>query len=341
MRYRTLGRTGCVVSTLGLGTMTFGKETDEAGAFAQLDLFAEQGGTLINSADVYGGTASESIIGRWLADRPADVTDAMVVSTKGRFPATAVFDAQGTSRRHLRRALEASLRRLGRDHIDLYMVHAWDPITPLEETLRFLDDAVRGGLIAYPGVSNFLGWQIQKAAGLARELGTAPIVALEPSYSLLVREIEFEIVPACLDAGVGMLPWSPLGGGWLSGKYTRDQAPSGATRLGEDPNRGIENYAGRAGDEHTWRTLGAVQDVAEALGASMAQVALAWVEAQPAVSSVLMGCRTIEQLRDNLGAADLLLDQTHLDRLNEASAPKVGDYPYGGPGIDQRTRTLP
>ncbi|WP_062433568.1 aldo/keto reductase [Herbidospora daliensis] len=341
MQYSTLGASGCVVSRFGLGTMTFGGETGEPEALAQLDHFAEHGGTLIDCADVYGAGAAETIVGKWLATRPSDLTDQMVVVTKGRFPATGVFAAEGASRRHLRRALDASLRRLGRDHVDMYMVHSWDPMTPLEETLGFLDDAVRSGRVDYAGVSNYLGWQVQKAADLARRLGTAPLVALQPSYSLLVRDIEWEIVPACQENGLGVLAWSPLGGGWLSGKYRPDAVPTGATRLGEDPGRGIEAYAPRAADPRVWRILAETQAVADEIGATMAQVALAWVAAREVVSSVLLGARTLAQLTENLGAARVTLDYDHLRRLDEASAPPVNDWPYGAAGREQRSRALP
>src|SRR3954452_22597126 len=223
MEYRTLGRSGCAVSTLALGTMTFGAESDEATAHAQLDAFFAAGGNLIDTADVYAGGASEAIIGRWLARQPAAVRDQVVLATKGRFATGEGPNDVGLSRRHLRRALEASLRRLGTDHVDLYQVHAWDPLTPLEETWRFLDDAVRAGKISYLGLSNYAGWQIQKVADLADFRGWAPPVTLQPQYNLLVREIEWEIVPACESTGLGMLPWSPLGGGWLTGKYSRQE----------------------------------------------------------------------------------------------------------------------
>ena len=340
MHQRLLGRSGCSVSSLCLGTMTFGDETDETGAHEQLDLFLEAGGTLVDTADVYSAGAAESIIGSWLAARPAEVRDRVVLATKGRFPMGAEPNAVGTSRRHLRRALDDSLTRLGVEHVDLYQLHAWDPHTPLEETLRFLDDAVRAGKIGYPGLSNFTGWQVQKAVDLAERHGWAVPVTLQPSYSLLVREIEYEIVPACLANGLGLLPWSPLAGGWLSGKYTRDARPSGATRLGEDPARGIEAYDRVGGRAQTWDVLAAVQDVAEARGASMAQVALAWVHARPAVSSVILGARTTEQLQANLAAADLVLSPQESARLDQASEPAAADYPYGGPGRDQRSRSL-
>jgi len=335
-----MGRSGCAVSSLCLGTMTFGAETDEAGAHEQLDLFVESGGTLVDTADVYSAGASESIIGRWLAARPAEVRDRVVLATKGRFPMGEEPNAVGTSRRHLRRALEDSLTRLGVEHVDLYQLHAWDPHTPLEETLRFLDDAVRAGKIGYPGLSNFTGWQVQKAVDLAERYGWAVPVTLQPSYSLLVREIEHEIVPACLHNGLGLLPWSPLAGGWLSGKYTRDDRPSGATRLGEDPERGIEAYDRVGGRSQTWDVLAAVQEIAEARGATMAEVALAWVHGRPAVSSVILGARTTEQLRTNLAAAALVLEPQERSRLDEVSEPSAADYPYGGPGREQRSREL-
>ncbi|MEX5718994.1 aldo/keto reductase [Geodermatophilus maliterrae] len=340
MEYRTLGRSGCSVSSLCLGTMTFGAETDEAGAHEQLDVFVEAGGTLVDTADVYSAGASEEIVGRWLAARPADVRDRVVLATKGRMPMAAEPNGVGNSRRHLRRALDDSLRRLGVEHVDLYQLHAWDPHTPLEETLGFLDDAVHAGKIAYPGLSNFTGWQVQKAIDLAERRHWAVPVTLQPSYSLLVRQIEYEIVPACLENGLGVLPWGPLGGGWLSGKYTRDQRPEGATRLGEDPDRGMEAYDRVGAKERTWDVLEAVQDVAEARGASMAQVALAWLAARPAVTSVILGARTTEQLRDDMGAADLVLDGEETARLDAVSDPGAADYPYGEVGAEQRSRDL-
>lgn len=341
MEHRTLGRSGCVVSSLCLGTMTFGQETDEAGAFAQLDRFVEAGGNLVDVADVYAGTESERIVGRWLADRPADVTRDVVLATKGRFPTGDGPNDLGLSRYHLTRALDASLARLGVETIDLYQVHAWDPLTPLEETLRFLDDAVSAGKIGYVGLSNFTGWQLQRAADLAEFRGWAAPVTLQPQYNLLVREIEWEIVPACEANGLGLLPWSPLGGGWLTGKYRRDERPTGATRLGEDPERGVEAYGRRSTVERTWDVVDAVREVAEGRGDTMAQVALAWVMQRPMVSSVILGARTLEQLEDNLGAADVQLSAEEIATLDAASDPGVGDWPYGDKGIEQRSRTLP
>src|SRR5580700_1227247 len=226
MDYRTLGNSGCAVSSLCLGTMTFGVESDETVAHQQLDRFVETGGTLVDTADVYGQGRSEQIIGHWFARRPAEVTEPVVLATKGRFHLSDDNSPNGAglSARHLTRALDASLRRLGLEAVDLYQVHAFDALTPMEETLRTLDGFVRAGKIRYWGLSNFTGWQLTKAVHLAGP------VTIQPQYSLLARETEWEVAPAAVDAGLGLLPWSPLGGGWLSGKYRRDQRPSGATR---------------------------------------------------------------------------------------------------------------
>jgi aryl-alcohol dehydrogenase-like predicted oxidoreductase len=340
MEYRTLGSTGTVVSTLCLGTMTFGAESDEKVAHEQLDRFVEQGGNFVDTADVYSDGESEKILGRWLAARTG-ARDRVVIATKARFArGSGPYDV-GLSRVSLTRALEASLRRLGVDTIDLYQAHAWDPLTPIEETLRFFDDAVRVGKVQYVGASNFIGWQLQKTALLARHLGLAPIVTLQPQYNLLQRGVEFELTQVCVNEGIGILPWSPLGGGWLSGKYQRDSPPTGRTRLGEDPERGMEAYARRNPEERTWRVIDAVRSVAEARGVSMARVALAWLVDRPAVASVILGARTLEQLEDNLGAADFHLSTEETARLDEASAPIVDDYPYGDLGVSQRDRALP
>ena len=338
MDYRTLGRSGCAVSSLCLGTMTFGVETDEAGSHEQLDRFIEVGGTLVDTADVYGGGQSEEIIGRWFASRPADVTERVVLATKGRFSMGDEPNSLGLSTRHLTRALDASLTRLGLDRVDLYQVHAFDPLTPLEETLRTLDGFIRAGKINYYGLSNFTGWQLTKTVHVANALGVAAPVTLQPQYSLIVREIEWEVVPAVQDAGMGMLPWSPLGGGWLSGKYRRDERPTGDTRLGDDPGRGMEAYE-RRGTDRTWNIIDAVQKVAEDRGVSMAEVALAWVSDQPAVTSTILGARTTEQLATNLKAADLHLTAEETAALDQASDLHATDYPYGEMGVDQRSRT--
>jgi aryl-alcohol dehydrogenase-like predicted oxidoreductase len=340
MEFRTLGRSGCAVSNLCLGTMTFGRETDEAGSHAQLDRFVEAGGTLVDTADVYAAGLSEEIIGRWFASRPADVTEPVVLATKGRFPLDEFPNGAGLSNRHLTRALDASLRRLGLDAVDLYQVHAFDPYTPLDETLRTLDGFIRAGKIRYYGLSNFTGWQLTKAVYLARALNLAEPVTLQPQYNLLVREVEWEIVPAVLDLGLGLLPWSPLGGGWLSGKYQRDERPVGQTRLGENPDRGMEAYDRRSGSERTWDVIDALQKVAEGRGVSMAETALSWLTDRPGVTSTILGARTLEQLAANLKAADLHLSAEETATLDAASDLQAADYPYGEMGLAQRGRKL-
>ena len=335
MRYRTLGSTGTVVSTLCLGSMTFGKESDEPTAHRQLDRFVAAGGTFIDTANVYQHGVAEEMIGRWLAGH--NHRDDLVIATKARMPMGDGPNDVGLSRQHLMRAVEDSLRRLQTDHIDLYQMHCWDALTPLEETLAALDDLVHAGKVRYVGASNFTGWQLQRAALLAHYSGWAPIVTYQPQYNLLAREIEWELVPLCLDEGIGLLPWSPLGGGWLTGKYHPDQRPTGDTRLGEDPERGVEAYDLRNTDR-TWRVLEVVAEIADSRGLTMAQVALAWVTQRPGVTSTILGARTVEQLEDNLGAADTVLSDEETERLDKASRPGL-PYPYGF--IESMGRRLP
>ncbi|GEK20932.1 aldo/keto reductase [Cellulomonas xylanilytica] len=338
MQYRMLGNSGTIVSAQCLGTMTFGAEADEQTSAEIMTAFVERGGTFVDTADVYSRGGSEEILGRWLTSHPTDARQ-LVVATKGRFPMGDGPNDVGLSRRHLREALDASLRRLGVEHIDLYQMHAWDALTPLEETLGFLDEAVVAGKISYYGFSNYLGWQLTKAVHVARSHHWSSPVTLQPQYNLLVRDIEHEVVPAALDAGLGLLPWSPLAGGWLSGKYERDVPPQGATRLGENPARGMEAWEARNADDRTWRVIDAVREVADAREVTMSQVALAWLASRPAVSSVIIGARTTEQLGDNMVAADLLLTDDELERLTVVSAPRVDDYPYGTAGVAQRHRS--
>jgi aryl-alcohol dehydrogenase-like predicted oxidoreductase len=340
MEYRTLGSSGAAVSTYALGTMTFGAEADEDMSHDQLDTFLEAGGTLVDTADVYTHGASEEIVGRWLDDRPADVTDRVVLATKARMAMGEDPNDVGLSRRHLSRALDAALTRLRVDCIDLFQVHAWDPLTPVEETLGFFDDAVRAGKVRYAGLSNYTGWQVQKAVDVAEHRHLPRPITLQPQYNLLSREVEWEIVPACAANGLGLLPWSPLGGGWLTGKYTRDQRPTGDTRLGDDPERGVEAYDKRAASERTWAVIDAVRSVASARGVPMAAVALAWLHDRPTVSSVVLGARTTEQLSANLGAAGLHLSAEETAVLDAASDPAPADYPYGAAGAAQRERAL-
>jgi aryl-alcohol dehydrogenase-like predicted oxidoreductase len=340
MQYRTLGTTGIAVSTLTLGTMGFGSDTPEDEAHALLDAFLEAGGNMIDTANVYNGGVSEKIIGRWFTNRPANLTDRVVLATKGRFGTGPDLNDNGLSRRNLDRALTASLRRLQADTVDLYQLHGWDPITPIEETLSFLNDAVHAGKIRYIGLSNFTGWQLQLTLSTAQAMGVAAPVTLQPQYSLLSREIEWEIIPAALHNGIGLLPWSPLAGGFLTGKYTRGGKAAANTRAGSgNPlfEYVSEDYASK---NRNWDTIDAVEMIAQNIGATPSQVALSWVTNQPSVTSPIFGARNMQQLTDNLAAADLTLDEEATATLNKISTPTPGDYPYGPFGTLQRGRYL-
>ncbi len=315
-----------VVSALGMGTMTFGAESDESEAHRMLDRYAAMGGTFIDTADVYSAGRSEEIVGTWLAGRPD--RDLFVVATKGRFAMGDGPNDSGAGRRHLTRALDASLTRLGVDVIDLYQVHCWDPATPLEETLDTLDGFVRSGKVRHLGLSNYAGYQLARAVTTMRLRNLAPIVALQAQYSLLDRTIEWELVPECLDEGLGILPWSPLAGGWLTGKYSPSDRPVGSTRLGEDPGRGVEAYDLR-NNPRTWSVIEACRAVAEVQGVPVGTVALAWLRDRPGVSSVILGARTVEQLESNLAAAHIELGYDERTLLDRVSAPGYPLYPYG------------
>jgi aryl-alcohol dehydrogenase (NADP+) len=309
-----LGSTGTVVSTQCLGTMTFGAESSEEVSHAQLDRFVEHGGNFVDTADVYSRGVSEEVIGRWLAARPG-ARDRLVVATKGRFPMGGGPNDAGLTRTHLSRALDASLRRLGVETIDLYQAHAWDPLTPIEETLGFFDDAVRAGKIRYAGVSNFLGWQLQKASLLAQFRGLAPIVTLQPQYNLLVRDIEFELVDVCRNERIGILPWSPLAGGWLTGKYRPGEPFPAGSRMTQRPGP----YAGfRTGA--TFAALDRLQAVAQAGGISLAGLALAWLVADERVSQIVIGPGRPEHLAPVREALAHPLTSAELAAIDEAVA---------------------
>ncbi|MCC5967790.1 MAG: aldo/keto reductase [Natronohydrobacter sp.] len=318
-----LGRNGPIVSRLALGSMTFGAETDEAEAHRQLDMFVDHGGTLIDTADVYSDGVSEKIIGHWGKSR-GGLGD-LLIATKGRFSPPP--GSHGASRRALVRSVDASLRRLQVEAIDLYFVHGWDPHTDVSETLATLSDLVTSGKVHHTGWSNVAGWQLQRIVSTAQAQGFPLPVALQPQYSLLDRGIELEVLPCALENGVGVTPWSPLGGGWLTGKYHADAKPTGATRLGEDPDRGVEAYDLR-NTPRTHAILEALEMVAARRDRPMSHVAIAWLLARPGVASVLLGARTAEQLEGNLAAADLQLGADDLAVLTEASAPGLPPYPY-------------
>jgi aryl-alcohol dehydrogenase-like predicted oxidoreductase len=340
MRYRLLPGTGISVSNLALGTMGFGTETEEADAFTVLDRFVEAGGNFVDTSNVYGAGASEELLGRWFADRPDDVTGRVVLATKARFGTGPDTNENGLSRRNLDRALHASLRRLGRDQVDLYQLHGWDPLTPIEVPLRFLDDAVHAGKINYIGLSNFTGWQLQLTLSTAHAMGVQVPVTLQPQYSLLSREIEYEIVPAALHNTIGLLPWSPLAGGFLSGKYRRGEKPASGTRAGAGDPMSDYIFANLAAREQNWATLDVVKDIAAKNDLTPSQVAYSWVTNRPGVTAPIVGAKTPGQLEQNLVAGDLVLADDDTARLDDVSTPTPNDYPYGAFGVKQRDRYL-
>ena len=320
MEQRSLGRTGVEVSELCLGTMTFGREADEATSRAIVDRFLDAGGNFVDTADVYADGASEEITGRALASR----RDHVVLATKVRFPTGPGPNDVGLSRRHIRAGLEASLRRLGTDWIDLYQMHCWDARTPLEETLSTLDDLVREGRVRYVGASNYTAWQLMKALGLAALHDWEPFVSLQPEYSLITRDIERELLPLCQNEGLAVLPWSPLAGGALTGKYRQDEDLPRGTRGGEAEEPITFTYRL---DERAWRVVAAVRKVADESGETCARVALNWVLHRDGVTSPIIGARNLEQLDDNLGAVGWRLERDHEIALLWASAFPRG-YPY-------------
>jgi len=326
MEYRLLGRSGLKVSVLSLGTMTFGGQgkfaktgqTDVEAAQRQIGLCLDAGINLFDTADVYSGGESEVILGKALGDKRHDV----LVASKARFPMGEGPNDRGSSRHHILRACEASLKRLNTDYLDLYQLHEWDGLTPLEETLRALDDLVSSGKVRYVGISNFSAWHVMKTLGVADAHHYIRPVSQQIHYTLQAREAEYELLPAAQDQGLGTLVWSPLAGGLLSGKYRRNQAaPEGTRHLadwGEPPVR----------DESALYDVGDVLvSIAEARGVSAAQIALAWLIARPQVTSVIVGARNESQLQDNLLAAGLTLNNEEIERLNQVSQLPLL-YPY-------------
>jgi aryl-alcohol dehydrogenase-like predicted oxidoreductase len=325
MQYRYMGKTGMNVSELCLGAMTFGREASEAESYAMLDYFAEQGGNFIDTADVYTRGVSEEIVGRWLKGKDRD---AWVIATKVRFGMGSGVNDLGLSRKHIMAGVEGSLRRLGTDYIDLYQVHCWDRGTPLEETLSTLDSLVKGGKVRYIGASNFSGWQLQKAVDLCHAHGWEQFTCLQPLYNLLDRTLEWELVPVCLNEGLGIIPWSPLRGGWLSGKYRRGMtAPPENTRVGVAQQMGYSESWAAYGNDRTWNIIDVLLKVAEEVEKSPAQVALRWLLQMPGVTAPIVGARTMKHLQDNLGSADWLLSDDEMNRLTDASTPTLV-YPY-------------
>ena len=327
MEYRQLGHSGLRISALTLGTMTFGGRggfsavgaTDIDGARRQVDMCLDAGVNLIDTADVYSGGLAEEITGEVIKGR----RDTLLLSTKVRMTMGDGPNDAGLSRQHIIAGCEASLRRLGTDHIDIYHVHEWDGQTRLEETLSALNSLVSAGKVRYLAASNYAGWQLMKALAVADSHGFERFAAQQVYYSLEARDAEYELVPLAVDQGLGILVWSPLAGGLLSGKYRRDGSPESGTRQVS----GTWNEPPVRTREKLYDTVEILVDIAGAHGASPAQVALAWLLGRPAVTSVIIGARTDEQLIDNLGGASLLLSTDERAALDKVSAPEL-IYPY-------------
>ncbi len=325
MQIRYLGNSGLKVSALALGTMTFGREATEADSHKMLDVYCDKGGNFIDTANVYSDGESERIIGNWLKSQDRDD---LVVATKVRFSVNLSPNRVGLSRKHMIAAVEQSLKNLKTDYIDLYQTHCWDFGTPLEESLSTLDRLVRQGKVRYLGASNMAGWQLQRALDLAEMHGWQKYVSLQPLYNLLDRELEWELVPACQANGLGIIPWSPLRGGWLSGKFKRGmQAPAAGSRVEKAEAEGWGENWSTYNTEATWAVVDAVHEIAAETGGSPAQVALNWVMNRPGVTAPIVGARNLEQLEDNLGAAELELSDEQRARLDAISERKL-PYPY-------------
>ena len=325
MEYRYLGRTGLRVSEFCLGAMTFGRESTEEVSRQMLDHFVGAGGNFIDTADVYSLGVSEEVLGRWLQDKRRED---LVIATKVRFSMGGGPNEVGLSRKHIMDGVEASLRRLGTDYIDLYQVHAWDPGTPLEETLSTLDSLVQSGKVRYIGASNFSGWQLQKAIDISRQMGWEPFSCLQPLYNLLDRSIEWELLPVCQNEGVGVICWSPLRGGWLSGRYRHGMAaPPEGSRVETAEKQGWSEAWSTYNNEHTWRVIDELFAVVEEVGKTPPQVALNWLLRRPGVTAPILGVRTLAHLEDNLGASGWSLSEEQMNRLNTISEQRL-PYPY-------------
>lgn len=328
--YRTLGRSGLVVSPLALGTMSFGTEnwgSDETVARAIFDTYREMGGSFVDTADIYAGGTSEEMIGKFIADTGS--RHDIVLATKFAFNASASpLAAQGSGRgnpnaggagaKNIHRALEASLRRLRTDHIDLYWMHIWDGVTPVEEIVQTLGDLVRSGKIRYYALSDMPAWLAMKAATIASERRIPGPIAMQLEYSLVARDIEREHIPAARETGLGVMPWSPLAGGFLTGKYKREDTSNSGRLSGANP------FGDSKFSDHNWAILDVLRTVAAELDKPLAQVALAWVMAQPGITSTIIGASTVAQLTSNIAATEIVLSSERMQRLNAASAITPG-----------------
>ncbi len=328
--FRTLGRSGLVVSPLALGTMTFGPggwNADEPTSRAIFDAYREAGGNFVDTADIYSGGESERLVGQFI--KASGSRDDIVLATKFGFngsasPLTATQggggnpNAGGAGAKNIHRALDASLRRLGTDYVDLYWMHIWDGVTPVDEIVQTLGDLVRAGKIRYYAFSDMPAWLAMKAATIATERRIPGPIAMQLEYSLVARDVEAEHIPAAREAGMGVMPWSPLAGGFLTGKYTRGNTADTGRLSGANPF-GDSKFVDR-----NWDILDALKSVADEVDRPPAQVALAWVMARPGIGSTLVGARTVTQLESNIAATSIRLSAQQMNRLDDASAPTLG-----------------
>ena len=339
--YRTLGRSGLAVSPLALGTMTFGTARWGSGALdsrAVFDAYVNAGGNFVDTADVYSGGVGEEMVGGFIAER--SLRDSIVLATKSGFSAGPGPNGGGNGAKHIFRTVEGSLQRLRTDYIDLYWVHVWDSVTPAEELLETMTTLVRAGKVRYWGMSNSPAWYVAKIATLAAVRGVQGPIAMQYFYSLTNRDIEAEHVPLALEFGIGILPWSPLSFGFLSGKYDRSAVEAAAPRAGGLPREaavpgtqrpvddkrldGANPFGDSLFTDRNWRIVDTLKQVAKEAGQSPASTALAWVTGRPGVTSTLMGVSRADQVAGNIAALDVVLSEAHRSALDDVSAPLLG-----------------
>ncbi|WP_373228578.1 aldo/keto reductase [Cohnella sp.] len=317
MKIKLLGRSGLAVSELCLGTMSFGNTTSESDSIRMVHQFMEQGGNFLDTANVYASGRSEEIVGEAIKDFRSEV----VLATKVRMNTADHPNGAGVSRKHIMQSVEESLRRLQTDYIDLYQVHVWDHLTPIEETLRALDDLVTSGKVRYIGCSNFFAWQLMKSLGCSDANRYVRFISIQPQYSLVSREMDREMMSLCLEENVGVIPWAPLGGGFLTGRYTKEEPTSGrlTSKVGE-------SSWGLRGTERNFAILDAVQAAAQELDKTPAQISLAWLLQRNGVTSPIFGASTLEQFADNMGAVGWTIPNEIWNRLDDVSA-LPSEYP--------------
>jgi len=311
MRYKTLGKSGLLVSELCLGAMTFGREVSESDSIEMIHRFLDQGGNFIDTADVYVDGESERIVGKAIKERRSEV----VLATKVRMRVGPHPNDFGYSRRRIMEGIDQSLKRLNTDYIDLYQLHVWDHLTPIEETIRTLDDLVSSGKVRYIGCSNFLAWQMMKALSYSDFQNMVRFISIQPQYSLINREMDREILPLCKEENVGIIPWAPIGGGFLTGKYKRGETPNSGRLSGGVGESSWENRA----NEKNFAILEAVQEIGQSLDKTPAQVALRWLLQKEEITSPIFGASSLEQYEENMGSIGWELTEEQWNQLDEIS----------------------